>query len=182
MSLYGLTTEPHTPLARWRERGTISALPDELYAAQYLAVHNALLGAGYEHYEVSNAALPGRRSRHNSVYWSGSDYLGLGPSAHSLCGDTRSWNIRAWEAYAVAIEAGRSAQEGFEQLGPRELALESAYLGLRTDAGLDRARIGESALHQWVEAGWAEESEGRVHLRVEGWLRLDALVASLGDF
>lgn len=182
VSLYGLTTEPHTPLARWRERGVVTVLPDEGYAGQYLAVHRALRAAGYEHYEVSNAALPGSRSRHNSVYWSGADYLGLGPSAHSLDGATRSWNIRAWEAYAVAMEAGQAAREGFEVLGPRERGLESAYLGLRTDAGLDRARIGESALGQWVEAGWAEETGGRVRLRAEGWLRLDALVASLGDF
>ncbi|MEO5824714.1 MAG: radical SAM family heme chaperone HemW [Gemmatimonadales bacterium] len=182
VSLYGLTTEPRTPLARWRERGSVTAIPDDVYAAQYLAVHHALRACGYEHYEVSNAALPGRRSRHNSVYWSGADYVGLGPSAHSLHGATRSWNIRAWEAYAVAIEAGQPVREGFEMLGPRELALESAYLGLRTDTGLDRARIGASMLRHWVEAGWAEESGDRVRLRAEGWLRLDALVASLGDF
>ncbi|MBA2292060.1 MAG: radical SAM family heme chaperone HemW [Gemmatimonadales bacterium] len=182
VSLYGLTTEPHTPLARWRERGAVTCLPDEVYAAQYLAINRALRAADYEHYEVSNAALPGRRSRHNSMYWSGADYLGLGPSAHSLDGATRSWNIRAWEAYATAIEAGRGGREGFEVLGPRERELESAYLGLRTDAGLDRNRMGESALQQWVEAGWAEELGGQVRLRAEGWLRLDALVASLVDF
>lgn len=182
VSLYGLTTEPHTPLARWRERGTVTGLPDDAYAAQYLALHRALAAGGFEHYEVSNAALQGRRSRHNSMYWTGADYIGLGPSAHSLAGATRSWNIRAWEAYAAAIEAGQGVTEGFEVLGADQRRLESAYLGLRTDAGLDRARIGEPAVRQWVEAGWAVVAGDRVTLRPEGWLRLDALVASLEDF
>jgi oxygen-independent coproporphyrinogen III oxidase len=94
LSLYGLTIEPHTPLARWTSRGEATAIPDERYAMEYLEVHQALVAHGFEHYEVSNAGLPGFRAVHNSAYWQGVDYLGLGPSAHSLLSGVRSWNVR----------------------------------------------------------------------------------------
>jgi len=192
LSLYGLTVEDRTPLARWVSRGAAVPPDDERYAAEYLAAHERLRAAGYEFYEVSNASRPGRRSRHNSAYWTDAPYVGLGPAAHSFDGRTRRWNIPAWEAYRAAIAAGNSPVESEETLTDEQRELESLYLGLRTSRGVpvstlmrdrltaDRLRAPASTLvSAWVSAGWAETSGDRVRLRPQGWLLLDALVRDL---
>jgi oxygen-independent coproporphyrinogen-3 oxidase len=181
VSLYGLTIEERTPLARWVSRGATRPPPDERYAEEYLAAHERLGALGYEFYEVSNAARPGYRSRHNSAYWSGRPYLGLGPAAHSFDGRARRWNLSAWEAYRRAVSAGRSPVESEELLTEQQRELERLYLALRTADGLTLSAPFRllPPLAVWVAAGWAEVSEGRVRLRPEGWLRLDTLVADL---
>src|SRR5689334_3446072 len=132
LSLYGLTVEERTPLARWISRGAASAPDDERYADEYLLAHEKLTASGYQFYEVSNAARDGRRSRHNSAYWSGRPYLGLGPAAHSFDGRARRWNVREWEAYRRTIVAGRSAVVAEEVLTEEQRELERVYLSLRT--------------------------------------------------
>jgi oxygen-independent coproporphyrinogen-3 oxidase len=82
LSLYGLTVEPGTPLGRWAERGEVTEADEERYAAEFLHAHEALAAAGYEHYEVSAYARPGKRCKHNLNYWQFGDYLGIGPGAH----------------------------------------------------------------------------------------------------
>src|SRR4051812_31919857 len=99
VSLYGLTVEAHTPLGHWASRGEVMPVDDETYAAEFLAAHAALIGQGYEHYEVSNAGRPGHRAKHNSAYWQRAPFIGLGPSAHSGLGRERRWNVRDWSAY-----------------------------------------------------------------------------------
>jgi oxygen-independent coproporphyrinogen-3 oxidase len=177
ISLYGLTVEPHTPLARWTERGSAHSASDDQYASQYLGAHRALRAAGFDHYEVSNAGQPGSWSRHNNAYWSGADYLGLGPSAHSLLGGVRSWNIREWAAYRHAAVEGGSLEAGSEMLTPSQLDLEAIYLGLRTIRGIDATRVPGSMLAAWIAEDWAAVDEGTVRLTPAGWLRLDALVS-----
>src|SRR5438034_5094081 len=182
LSLYGLTVEERTPLARWISRGATSVPNDDRYAEEYLLAHRRLAARGYAFYEVSNAARDGFRSRHNSAYWSGRAYVGLGPAAHSYDGRSRRWNIPAWPAYARAIAAGRSPVECEEILTPEQRELERLYLALRTDAGLpvtalDRPRPPSTA--RWIEHGWAEVNAGRLVCTPQGWLRLDALVGDL---
>jgi oxygen-independent coproporphyrinogen-3 oxidase len=177
LSLYGLTVEPNTPLGRWTGRGETVPADDEAYAAEFLQFAGRLGAEGWDHYEVSNAARPGFRSRHNSAYWSRAPFIGLGPSAHSGFGTTRQWNIREWEAYRAAAEAGESVTAAAETLGPEELALEEVYLGLRTRQGLETECLDPAIVECWVAQGWAEAASGRVRLTLEGWLRLDALVA-----
>ena len=179
LSVYGLTVEPQTPLARWVARGEAAAAPDDAWATEFLLAHEELTRAGYEHYEVSNYARPGFRAEHNSAYWHRRTYLGLGPSAHSAAGHERWWNLREWEAWAAAVEAGESTLEGSESLGADAIRLEGLYLGLRTSDGLARCSIPDPILAAWREQGWADEHGGRVWLTPEGWLRLDALVARL---
>ena len=189
LSLYGLTIEERTPLARWISRGATSAPDDERYAVEYLLAHERLSGAGYHFYEVSNACRDGLRSRHNSAYWSGSPYVGLGPAAHSFDGDSRRWNVAQWEAYRRAIEDGRTAVESQEVLTAEQRELERVYLALRTDAGLpltflDRPRPPSTALDRpiltaWRTAGWVQLAGDRLKCTPEGWLRLDALVRDL---
>src|SRR5438094_6748788 len=141
LSLYGLTVEPRTPLARWISRGAASAPDDERYADEYLLAHMRLAACGYGFYEVSNACRDGLRSRHNSAYWSGRAYLGLGPAAHSFDGRVRRWNLPAWEAYRRAVAARRPVVEAEEVLTDEQRELESLYLALRTAAGMPLAAL-----------------------------------------
>jgi oxygen-independent coproporphyrinogen-3 oxidase len=180
VSLYGLTVEPHTPLSRWTARGTAHEAPEERYAEEYLAAHRALVGSGYVHYEVSNAARPGHRSRHNSAYWGHADYIGLGPSAHSLLDGVRSWNEREWEAYRRRAVATGVVEAGHERLDAEQQRLEGWYLGLRTDAGIEAQSLAPTVREAWSRAGWAVEDGDRLRLTAEGWLRLDALVTAAG--
>ncbi len=181
LSLYGLTIEPHTPLARWTNRGEATAIPDERYATEYLEVHQALVAHGFEHYEVSNAGLPGFRAQHNSAYWRAVDYVGLGPSAHSLLAGVRSWNVREWAEFSRLAQAGERLEAGSEALDPAARRLEELYLGLRTSDGLAEGNLPATARDAWISAGWATRSDGRVRLTAEGWLRLDALVTAIAD-
>ena len=179
LSLYGLTVEERTPLARWVSRGAALAPDDDRYADEYLLAHERLAAGGYEFYEVSNAARAGRISRHNSAYWTGRPYLGLGPAAHSFDGRRRSWNRRAWEEYRRAVSAGESPVESEEVLTEEQGRIESVYLGLRTRAGVPGAVVPSDRLKAWVTAGWAVASEGRIRLTAPGWLLLDTLVRDL---
>jgi len=188
LSLYGLTVEPRTPLDRWISRGATHAPEEERYAEEYLFAHRRLTADGFAFYEVSNAALPGFRSQHNSAYWSGKPYVGLGPAAHSFDGTTRRWNLRAWEAYRRAIAEGRSAVESEETLTEEQRELEAVYLGLRTVEGivftaLRRLSPPSAAAvlppPHLAAQGWLVEHNGRLRCTPEGWLRLDSLINEL---
>lgn len=183
LSLYGLTVEPRTPLHRWIARGATSAPSDERYAEEYLEAHARLEAAGLSFYEVSNAARGRRYSRHNRAYWMGDAYAGLGPAAHSFDGRVRRWNLSAWEAYRRSIAERGTAVESEETLTDEQRTLERVYLGLRTDVGLSLAdsRVSSAALAALVEQGWVVEQSGHVKCTVEGWLRLDSLVAALTE-
>jgi oxygen-independent coproporphyrinogen-3 oxidase len=179
VSLYGLTIEAHTPLGHWAARGEVTPLDQESYAAEFLVAHRALTAGGYEHYEVSNAARPGRRARHNSAYWQRAPFIGLGPASHSGLGRERRWNVRDWAAYERLVSAGKSPLEGRELLDDVAVALEELYLGLRTTSGLSADRVPPAVFRRWEEEGWTLPGADRVRLNAEGWLRLDALVASI---
>jgi oxygen-independent coproporphyrinogen-3 oxidase len=179
LSLYGLTVEAHTPLGRWTRWGEVTAVDENSYAAEFLTAHQALAVHGYEHYEVSNAAQPGHRAKHNSAYWRRASFVGLGPAAHSGFGNERRWNVREWAAYERLIDAGKSPMEGRELLDSAAIALEELYLGLRTSEGLDSNRVPSRLRGEWEANGWAAVPDGRVRLTPEGWLRLDALVSAI---
>ena len=180
LSLYGLTIEAHTPLGRWHDRGDVIASPDERYEREFLFAHNALTSAGFEHYEVSNFGLPGKHSRHNSAYWSGAGYAGLGPSAHEFDGDARRWNVRPYAEWVSRLASQRDPMEDHEVLTASNRAAEAVYLGLRTAGGLKLSGQEIARVERWVDAGWATLSDGgHVILTPLGWLRLDALAADL---
>ena len=179
LSLYGLTVEARTPLARWISRGATTVPEEDRYADEYLAAHAALGAADFEFYEVSNAARDGHRSRHNSAYWSGRPYRGLGPAAHSFDGRARRWNRSAWEAYREAVTAGSSPVESEEVLTDEQRDLEHVYLSLRTSAGLASSDVPSGRRAVWVEKGWVTVQGARIRCTPEGWLRLDALVRDL---
>jgi oxygen-independent coproporphyrinogen-3 oxidase len=178
VSLYGLTAEAGAPLGRWVKEGRERLADEDRYAEEFLLAHERLTRAGFEHYEVSNFALPGRRSRHNSVYWTGAPYAALGPGAHAFFPPARRWNLRSWGAYREAILAGHLPLEGEERIDAEDVSLERAWLGLRTDSGIPLSELGavqnELSL-QWCRQGWAMRSGGVLRLTAEGWLLLDRL-------
>ncbi len=180
VSLYGLTVEPGTPLGRWRARGDVREAPEESYETEFLHAHHAFTAAGFEHYEVSNYGRPGRHARHNSAYWRGVPYLGLGPSAHGFDGAERRWNTAAYAEWQRLVDAGEDPVAGTEQLTPANRAAEAVYLGLRTTGGLLLHDAERALVRPWEEAGWVITGpDGVLRCTPLGWLRLDALAAAL---
>jgi oxygen-independent coproporphyrinogen-3 oxidase len=179
ISLYGLTVEPATPLARWRDRGAVAEAPEESYEREYLLAHDLLARAGYSHYEVSNFARAGRESRHNGAYWTLAPYAGHGPAAHSWDGERRMWNEPVYTRWRDSLARGEEARTGSELLTGEQSELERVYLGLRTLAGVHRESEQAATIERWIAAGWGVGEHDRVTLTPRGWLRLDALALSL---
>lgn len=183
VSAYGLTVEPHTALSKWIARGSVRDTPEERYEHEFLAAHERLARAGLEHYEVSNYAKAGHTSRHNSAYWTGAPYVGVGPSAHSFDGRERRWNVREYQAWAAQAAAGADPVAGSEVLTVDQRWLEEVYLGLRSRVGLSVDVVPPEIVELWLAQEWAQatpDSDGMsVRLTPRGWLRLDALVAAL---
>jgi oxygen-independent coproporphyrinogen-3 oxidase len=179
VSLYGLTVEPATPLQRWQTAGRVSPTGEDGYADEFLEAHDRMTGAGFTHYEVSNFARPGRESRHNSAYWSGASYLGIGPAAHSFDGSRRRWNVKPYAEWLATLRGGRPVMEGDELLDAASATSERIYLGLRTEAGYHAGASDRAAAEGWARAGWAVIDGDLVRLNPEGWLRLDSLAAGL---
>jgi len=138
LSLYALTIEDGTPFAAERDAGRLAAADDETARAQYDRARALLAGAGYIHYEISNFARPGFEGRHNSLYWSGGEYLGFGPSAHSHWRGARRGNFQGLEEWAAALSKGWKPIAFEERLDPAARARETLVFGLRRIAGWQR--------------------------------------------
>ena len=111
LSAYHLTYEAGTPLHRQLLSGRIHAVSEDVSVRLYRLLIERAARASWEHYEVSNFSLPGRFARHNSAYWTGARYIGVGPSAHSYDGRARSWNVASLPAYVAGILSGRPDRE-----------------------------------------------------------------------
>ena len=151
LSAYALIYEEGTALYRLREQGKVAEASDELSLQMFEMLMDKAAEAGFRHYEISNFALPHREARHNSGYWSGMHYLGLGPAAHSYDGASRQWNTPDLGAYLKAD--GDTATAGLittEALTPRIRQEETLLTRLRTARGLDlaafRRDFGQQAL------------------------------------
>jgi oxygen-independent coproporphyrinogen-3 oxidase len=118
------------------------AMDPDIQANQFLTGVQMLEEAGFEHYEISSFARPGRRSRHNSSYWQSKKYLGLGPSAHSFDGTSRQWNVSNNALYIKSLMAGTANFES-ENLLPKDLLNEYIMTSLRTAEGLDLQHVAE---------------------------------------
>ena len=182
ISLYGLTVEEGTPLARALQEGRTAPAGEGRYRDEYLMAAETLARAGYDHYEVSNFALPGFRSRHNLACWRGAPYLGLGNGAHSYWHRRRWWNERDWHVYRDRVRDSGCARADGEVLGDGQTRLERLWLALRTREGLDAALLGDGAerlVRGWHQEGLARFEDGAVRLTPEGWLILDDLTLEL---
>lgn len=140
ISSYCLTIEERTPLAAFVERGLAKDLDEEKAEKQFHYLINALESNGFEHYEISNFAKTQKLAVHNSNYWLGESYLGIGPSAHSYNGHSRQWNIAHNPKYIDAIENGKAAYT-IEELSKSEQYNEYILVRLRTKWGCKKEEI-----------------------------------------
>lgn len=142
LSAYCLSIEEGTPLSRKLEKGEIQSIEDEKCAEMYEMFCRKLTEAGYHHYELSNFALPGYEAQHNSSYWDGTPYIGIGPAAHSFDGESRQWNIANTKKYIEAIEQGLIPSEK-EELSADDAYNELIMTRLRTSKGLNLNELRE---------------------------------------
>lgn len=186
LSVYELTVEPNTPLAR-EVAACRSELQDpDLAADAWLATSEELSRRGYDHYEVSNYARgEGHRSRHNSKYWTLVPYLGLGPAAHSFSGRARWSNVRSVPDYCRALEYAEKPIEHEEELSDEQLRWERVALGLRTSDGITKNELGdgseelETRAAGLVDQGLAKHAGDRLVPTLRGMLVADAMARCL---
>jgi putative oxygen-independent coproporphyrinogen III oxidase len=183
ISAYALIVEDGTRLAARIRRGELAAPDDDELADRYLAADEYLRSAGLGWYEISNWASNGAaRCRHNLLYWTGGDWWGIGPGAHSHVGGTRWWNVRHPAAYAQRISAGASPGQAREILTDGERSMERIMLATRLSAGCPLAELtarGRAAAAAAVQDGLARRRDfeaGRLVLTTAGRLLADAVV------
>jgi oxygen-independent coproporphyrinogen-3 oxidase len=151
------------------------------YEREFLLAHDVLEAAGFDHYEVSNFARPGRHALHNAAYWRRVPYVGLGPSAHSFDGTCRRWNEREYRAWSERCRQGVDPVAGVERLDAGQAALEQVYLGLRTSVGVQLSPSDRPLVESWARNGWVRTHGDRARLTAKGWLRLDGLASALTE-
>ncbi|NYH90993.1 radical SAM family heme chaperone HemW [Actinopolymorpha rutila] len=186
VSAYALIVEDGTRLAAQIRRGVLTAPDDDVLADRYLRAEETLSAAGFSWYEVSNwAREESARCRHNLLYWTGGDWWGIGPGAHSHVGGVRWWNAKHPAAYAERLARGVSPAQAREVLDAQTRMVERVMLELRLSGGLDLGvldEVGEAAAGRAAADGLvvAEElAAGRVVLTLRGRLLADAVVRDL---
>ncbi|HLK14471.1 MAG TPA: radical SAM family heme chaperone HemW, partial [Fimbriimonadaceae bacterium] len=174
LSLYCLTLEPNTPFYKRHLAGDLVVPDEDAQVEMYDACLERMAEAGFEQYEISNFAKPGRACRHNLAYWTGLEYAGYGPGAVGCVESEgvrrRYTNLKLPTRYAGAVEAGDDAWYEEELLGPAELRMEAIMLGLRLNEGVCVGTVGldPSGLERVLGAGWGEEADGRLRLTPAG--------------
>ncbi|TAE49440.1 MAG: coproporphyrinogen III oxidase, partial [Bacteroidetes bacterium] len=187
LSLYALTVEEKTALGWQVQQQKVHLPEDESFGEQFLLAHEQLSAAGYVHYELSNYAKPGFRSRHNMSYWEGKPYLGLGPSAHSYDQNTRAWNLANNSGYLRRIAEGQLPTEEQETLSPQERYHEYIMTQLRRQSGIDVRHIESQwkprfrtqfadLLSQYQREGLMEREGDFFRLTPRGWLVSDRMI------
>lgn len=187
ISVYALTVEEKTALAHQVAQEKIQLPEDNAYQTQFRQAHEILTAAGYEHYELSNYALPGYRSQHNSAYWEGIPYVGLGPSAHSYDGTHRSWNVANNAKYIQSIQTKKLPIEEKETLSLRDQYHEYLMTHLRKETGINVDKIEQQFVKNWRTKFQAQISslknrqlmteEGSfLSLNPQGWLLSDQII------
>ncbi len=185
LSAYCLTVEPRTALAHQVRQRMVAMPGDADQSAQFDRLMERMERAGLDHYEISNFGRPGHWSRHNTSYWEGVPYIGIGPSAHSFDGRTRRWNVANNARYTRALADGTTYWES-ETLTPAQRTNERLMTGLRTTRGVDVAalerdalRINAGAFRRHVERGQLTLAGGRLALTRAGRHFADRIASDL---
>jgi oxygen-independent coproporphyrinogen-3 oxidase len=186
ISTYGLTIEKGTTFFPRVTRGELTPANEDTAATMYERTIDVLTAAGYEHYEVSNFALPGHRCRHNETYWLGRGYFAVGPGAARYVNGVREMNHRSTTAWMQRLERNESPVAESEELGSEDRARERLVFGLRRLAGIDVRdfaqetgfaveRLGGESLQRFVQQGFLERTESKLRLTRRGLLISDSL-------
>jgi len=189
ISSYSITVEPKTALAASINKGKQAIMDEGQSASQFLMLIDHLTESGFEHYEISNFAKPGMHSRHNSNYWDGVNYLGIGPSAHSFNGKSRQWNISNNSKYINEIGLKKIPAET-ELLSTENRINEYIMTSLRTSKGMNLLSIEKNfgsgysneiynGLEPFLEKEWINIDEQLVTLTREGKLFADHIASEL---
>ena len=185
LSAYGLTLDAGS---LWAAAGVEGLPPEGTVVEQYWALARAAAARGFEHYEISNYARPGFRSRHNQIYWRAAEYLAAGPGACGFVGDVRYGNVKPVARYCATLEAGALPIETSERLTARQQDSERLFLGLRLADGVPGGALAARAaqapalarrIATWREAGLLADRGGNVALTEAGFLVSDALFVDL---
>jgi oxygen-independent coproporphyrinogen-3 oxidase len=188
LSAYHLTFESGTRFSEWKNEGTLIGIPEDDSFRQYLLLIRLLDEAGYLQYEISNFARNGEISRHNSKYWSGDEYLGLGPSAHSFNGGERHWNPRSISGWKDMVNKGKEPDG--EVLDDNMRVNEHLMTRLRTSAGIDleeyAQRFGEAERMRLlklsdivIRRGDMLIRNGKLVFDRSAWFRSDGMMSDL---
>jgi oxygen-independent coproporphyrinogen-3 oxidase len=181
MSLYMLELYPNAPMREEMARANWSLAPDDDAAEMYETAMARLEAAGFDHYEISNVARPGRASRHNLKYWTDGEWIGFGPGAHSTLAGSRWKNVSATDEYAARVAAGTPLETDRRDLTAEERWQEAVITGLRLRAGISVATMAEAYgvdldarfgpdLQRFQEAGVVERDGDRLRLTRRGML------------
>jgi oxygen-independent coproporphyrinogen-3 oxidase len=180
LSVYELTIEDRTAFGQRVKAGRFTPLDEDALTELYIETHEQLTAAGFEHYEISSYARPGRRAVHNSLYWRGAPFLGLGVGAASLAvradgSGERATNPRRAAAYMAApgVPAERVA------ISPREMAVDRAWLGMRTSDGVTEAALPTEIVRFLLDGGLAERRADRICPTLRGFLMADRIAAQI---
>ncbi|MEW6245888.1 MAG: radical SAM family heme chaperone HemW [Nitrospirota bacterium] len=187
VSCYALTIEEGTRLNVDRHRGEAVEPDEELQNRMEDAAQVVLEDAGYVRYELSNYARPGFACRHNLLYWTDGEYLGLGPSAQSYLNGCRFGNVEDLGAYHRLIEAGRAPVEAVERLSPRQCVREAIVFGLRLIEGIDQGLLKRDAdrqhlaraVERLIGEALLESRAGKVRLSERGRRVADSIAVEL---
>jgi oxygen-independent coproporphyrinogen-3 oxidase len=185
ISAYSLTIEEKTVFGKWKSANKLVPMDEGIVADQFEILSDVLTQRGYDHYEISNYSLPGFASRHNSSYWNGTKYLGLGPSAHSYDGPTRQFNVANNAAYIRRVESNEVLYER-EVLSESDKVNEFFLIGLRTSAGCDLNKLQvkltgdqQKYINELVTLGKVTFANGVLKLTNKGKLLADKIASDL---
>ena len=185
ISTYCLMYEEGTALYRLLEQGKVQEIDEELERQMYYTLIERLESAGYEHYEISNFARPGYRSRHNSSYWHGVPYIGVGAAAHSYDIKTRSWNVADIRQYIEGMERGERISDE-ETLDEDTRYNDAITVSLRTSDGLDLSKLSEKQrrycmanAQRHIDANLLKLNENHLALTKDGLFVSDMVMSDL---
>ncbi len=186
IAAYHLTIEPDTRFGKLVRSGEMHEVPESKSVEEYRLLHTSLTNAGYEHYEVSNYAKVGRRSKHNSSYWQGIEYLGIGAGAHSFNGTHRRWAVPSIESY---LAGGEGRYEG-EKLSALDCRNEMIMTSLRCAEGLDLRKFEElfgkdarreleRTAQRWIDSAELRSEGQRISIPAEHFMVSDMIIESM---
>ena len=185
ISAYALIIEVGTKLAGQIKRGQVQPVDDDLAAEKYLIADRAFTAAGFNWYELSNWAKPNSASKHNLAYWSGDNWWGAGPGAHSHLNGKRFWNVKHPNLYREKLQSDQSPIAGSEFLEQSQIESERLMLSIRLPTGVAKKTLSEQQifeLSEYVGSGHLDQSnwnDGRATLTVDGRLIADRILRKI---